>query len=344
MALPTGKERARVVAERQVADQSARELAPLLTVDQRALVSILATAKLYQLDVKMLIQSYAEETGSNAAKEFAAQLTHDANPLDVAAGINDLMPQPCRVALNSSRASGTLDAFYRSWLAQTVDDRTTWVRHEDTNVAALGRLGARVFICVWLLTFILLYVVPEHMKMQEEFGMPRNSIMTLFLWASDLLAKLFPLFLLCVLCFGLYVICFRRSLLSNYIRRWFPGRWRQIVLPKPILNRKLLAWDLLAFRGKDSAKDGATTDWNALVKSNAVGANEANILNSASSMETQAWLLRNMAEQKNERRKSKFSLTVHSFSFLFQLMLAAIIILAAFTVFSMMTELMRGLT
>ena len=332
-----------IVAERQVADQSAIELAPLLTVDQRALVSILATAELYQLDVKPLVQSYAMETGSRHAKEFAEKLTPEANALDTAAGIEGLMPLPCRVALNSSQASGTLHTFYRSWLAKSVDDRRNWVRHENTNIAVLGRLGLRTAFCVWWLLVILLFVIPEHLKMWEEFGLPRNSIMTIFLWVSDLLAKLMPLFILGVVCFGLYVICFRRSVFSNYIRRWFPGRWRQIELPKPILKRKLLAWDLLAFRGDQNEFDIESTDWKTLAKTKAVTTNEANILSSTSSLETQAWLLRNMAHQRDEGRKTRLSFAVNSFSFLLQFVLGAIIILAAFTIFSMMVQLMEGI-
>lgn len=331
------------VAERLVADQSVRELAPLLTVDQRAFVSILATAELYELDTKKMLKGYADETGATHAKEVAAKLTWDVHPVDVAAGAEDIMPLPCKVALTSSRASGTLMAFYRSWLAQTIDDRVNWVRHEYTNVAVLGRLGLRVAFCIWFLSYILMRVIPEHQKMYEEFGVPINSTMFAFLWISNLLAQLFPLFMLVLVCLGLYVICFRRSVFRNYLRRWLPGRWRQIVLPKPILKRKLLAWDLLAFRGDIVDLSNQNTDWDTMVGSRAIGRQEADTLKGVSNMETQAWLLRNMAEQRHQSRKGRFSFAINSLSFLFQVALAVMIVLAAFSIFSMLLKMMEDL-
>ncbi|QEG20517.1 hypothetical protein [Mariniblastus fucicola] len=338
-----------VTRERLVSDQSARELAPLLTPNQRALVSLFATAELYGLELKTLVSGYAKETGLAAAVVFAdklpaAGMKTELHPLDIAADIEDLLPVPGRVALNSARASGTLRSFYRSWLAQSVDDRLHWVRHENTNAATIGRLAVRTFLCVWFLTVILLFVIPEHQKMYEEFGMELNRTAKLFLSVSVLFSKLFPLFLLVLFLIFLYIVCLRRSVLRGYLRRWMPGRWRQIVLPQNVLKRKLMAWDLLAFRGDAAkAKDGFT-DWDDMVASKQLGRREARIMKGSSQLETQAWLLRNMADNKLELRKTRSALAIGTFSFLFQALLAFIIILATFTIFSMLIEVMKGLS
>lgn len=344
--------------ERFVSDQSARELAPLLTPNQRALVSLMATAELHDICLKSLVTGFAAETGSTPAEEFAELLplkgaNTEFHTLDIATKIGNLIPRPCQVALNSARASGTLRSFYRSWLAQTVDDRVNWVRHENTNAAVLGRLALRTFICIQLIAFLLLYIVPEFQKMYEEFGLELNAMMQLFMALSDRIARIFPLILLCIFFFCLYIICFRRSIFHNYFRRWLPGKWRQVSLPKPILNRKLMAWDLLAFRGMAQAgtdqAEGETnktpqTNWDVLVASRDLGAREAEIMKSTKQLETQAWLLRNMADRQHEDRKSRFTFFVSAFSFLFQVLLAGIIILATFSIFSIMTDLMRGLS
>jgi len=337
-----------MVRERLISDQSARELAPLLTAQQRALLSLLATAEIHQLDLKSLLVGFADETGQNVVQQFAERLSPGVHPLDVAPEFDRLMPKTCLTALNSSRASGTLSSFYRSWLSQSVDDRVNWVRHENTNAALIGRLVLRTLICVWLLSFIALYVIPEHMKMYEEFGIEINSTARLFLWSLSMIVKFSPLFFIIAACVCIYIIGFRRSIIKNYFRRWFPGRWRQVVLPKPILKRKLMAWDLLAFRGlRGAASSNATdeapqTDWDALVKSRSLGSREATVMKSTSSLETQAWLLRNMADNKLEARKSRAALFVGSVSFLFQAVLAILIIMATFTIFSMLLEVMRG--
>ncbi len=328
--------------QRMISDQSARELAPLLTANQRALIGIMATAELYQLDLKNLLVGYADETRSTAVKEFTELLTPGSDPLNVAAGVQGLMPQPCSVALNSARANGSLDSFYRSWLAQTVDDRTTFVRHEDTHAAAFGRLGIRAAICLWFIAVILLYVIPEHQKMYEEFGLEANMTMKLFLSFSDLFARfILPVTFLCVVGFGVYVIGFRRSILRNYMQRWFPGRWRQLELPKSVLRRKLMAWDLLAFEGEDKP-ESELVNWGSFVTARELSAREAAIMKEADSMETKAWLLRNIADQQHEARKSRFAFAVNAIILLFQALLAIFIILATFTIFSMLIEMMRS--
>ncbi len=331
-----------VAKERLVADQSARELAPLLSVNERALVSILATSELYDLDAKKLIKSYADELGSSSAKELAAQLRPGIHPLDAASQIRGLMPKPCEVALNSSRASGSLKAFCRSWLAQSVDDRSSWVRHEHTNAAILGRLGIRTLVCTWILSFIIWFIIPEHQMMFEEFGIEMSQTMVTFMMVCDRIAKLLPIFLFFVFCIFLYVLIFQRSIMKNYIRRWLPGQWRQKSLPKTILHRKLLAWDLLAFRGNNQLVN-EPTDWDGMVRSRTISTSEANVMKGVTSRETQAWLLRNMADRRHQQRTGRFSLGVNVFSVLFQLALAAIIVLATFSMFSMIIQLMEGI-
>ena len=344
--------------ERFVSDQSARELAPLLNANQRALVSLLATAQLYDVDLKHSITGFANETGSTACKEFAELLPFkgmktELHTLDIANRIDNLMPHPCMVALNSARASGSLHSFYRSWLAQTVDDRANWVRHENTNAAIIGRLALRTFICIWLLSFILMFIIPEHQKMYEEFGIEYNATFSLFLQISNWLVIILPVLVACVALICLYIICFRRSIFTNYLRRWMPGKWRQVQLPKSILKRKLMAWDLLAFRGaagpqdapsQQSADEKLQSNWDVLVASRDLGTREAEIMKSTKQLETQAWLLRNMADRKHESRKTRFGFFVTAVSFTFQVFLAFVIILATFSIFSMLLDVMRGLS
>jgi len=86
------------------------------------------------------------------------------------------------------------------------------------------------------------------------------------------------------------------------------------------------------------------TNWDVLVASRDLGAAEAEIMKSTKQLETQAWLLRNMADRKHEARKSRFTFFVTAVSFVFQLLLAFIIILATFSIFSIMQDLMRGLS
>jgi len=338
--------------ERFVSDQSARELAPLLTANQRALVSLMATAELHDIDLKQMVTGFAAETGSKTANEFAELLPPkgmktEFHTLDIANKIDNLMPQPCKVALNSARAGGTLRSFYRSWLAQAVDDRIHWVRHENTNAATFGRLVLRIFFCIYVLSFILLFIIPEFQKMAEEFGMELNRTMTIFMQLSDWAARILPLFFLCIACICLYIICFRRSVFTSYFRRWSPGKWRQGNLPKSIMDRKLMAWDLLAFRGMETSngETGETlqTDWDVLVASKKLRSSEAEIMKNTQQLETQAWLLRNMANKKYDNHKSRFAFFVTCVSFLFQALLAGIIILATFSIFSFLLDLMRGL-
>jgi len=325
-----------VAKERLVADQSASELAPLLSVNERALVSILATAEIYQLDAKKLVAGFARETTS--LTEFASRLNGSDNTLDA---LGNAVSLPCKVALHSSRASGSLIAFYKSWLAQTVDDRIRWVRHEDTNAAKLTRLFFRTMISLWLFVTILMSVIPEHQKMLEEFGIEPNSAFSRMITVGSWFLVLSPILFLGLFFLFLYVVIFQRSLLWTYIRRWLPGRWRQTVLPLPIQTRKLLAWDLLAFRGNQQTPP--VVDWNQLVTSRALAPAEAKIFQETTSRETQAWLLRNMADQKQGKQRDRLSLVIGLASLLIQLVVGILIVLIAFAMFTMMIDIMNNL-
>ncbi len=328
--------------QRMISDQSASELAPLLAPNQRVVVGLMATAALHQLDLAVLMRGLADETKSESIGKFADQLTPGAHPLDVAAGIPNLFPLPCWAALKSARADGSLHSFYRSWLAQTVDDRVNFTRHEDTNAAAIGRLGLRTAFCLWFMSIILFVVIPEHQKMYEEFGIDMNLTMKTFMSFGRWFAVIFfPVVSFIIVMTSLYILCFRRSILNNYIRRWLPGRWRQIDLPKSVLRRKLMAWDLLAYEGMDKP-ESEIVDWDANIKAGELSRKEADVMKQASSLETKAWLLRNMADQKHDARKLRFSFVVSAFIFLFQAVLAIFIVLATFSIFSMLIKLMQS--
>ena len=199
----------------------------------------------------------------------------------------------------------------------------------------------RTLFSLWIFTTILFSAIPEHKKMIEEFGIEANSAFSLMLTVGDWFAKLFPLFLLVLFLVFFYLIFFHRSLAMNYFRRWLPGRWRQTVLPEPILTRKLLAWDLLAFRG--GQQENQHVDWDALVKHAAVAMPEAEIAKKVASRETQAWLLRNMADQKYNRKRDRASLIIDIASLLIQLAIAFLIVLIAFAMITMLLDVMNGL-
>jgi len=329
--------------QRMISDQSARELAPLLDPDQRALVSLIATAELHQLDLKSLLHGFAKETRSVPVKEFSERMIPGADPLEIASGVNGLLPLTCKTALTSAQANGSLHSFYRSWLAQTVNDRVTWVRHEDTHVAAFGRLGIRTVICLYFISVILLFVVPEQLKILGEFGIDPTPSMKTFMYFGDWFAKLFfPFVFLFGIGFCVYLIGFKRSFIKDYFRRWLPGSWRKTELPRVVLRRKLMAWDLLAFEGSDMPEK-EIVDWDAFVAARELSSREVATMKEASSMETKAWLLRNMADQKHESRKNRFAFAVHSIIFVCQAILAIFIILATFSTFSMMIRIMRDL-
>lgn len=329
-----------IAEERLVSDQSSAELAPLLTVDQRALVSLFATAALHRLEAAPLLRAYALETTSLAIEGVADRIEDGMHPLDAAIA-DRALPQAVQVALSSSRASGTLGAFYKSWLSQTLDNRADWVPHEQTNAAKLGRALLRTLICIWMLTVLLMYVIPEQQKVHEEFELEWNMSFHLFLVVSDAVARWIMPVIMGALFLGLlYVLIFKRSIANNYVRRWLPSRWQQIVLPKKIMTRKLLAWDLLAFRANQETK----VDWEALVAQKSVSALEAEIVQGATSRETQAWLLRSMAQRKHLRQRRSVSWRIDGFILLLQLFIAGMTILAAFALFSTLIGLIKGLT
>lgn len=342
--METGPDSVAVVSQqRLVTDASARELAPLLTSDERIIVSLLATADIYGLELKNLIEGYALESGDAAASKFSRQLGSGVHPLDVAREIGGLFSQPTTAALQSARANGSLRSFYRSWLSQTVEDRVNRVRHEDTHIAAFARLGLRSLFCVYWIGFILLFIVPEFKAMNEEFGVDSSRPMVALSEAGGFAFKVLPFLLLSIFFLLLYIVVFKRTIVKNYIQRWLPGRWQQVILPKSILQRKLMAWDLLGFQNDQQKENDDNFDWDFYVSKRLLTSAEAKIMKSASSLESRSWLLRNMSEKRLQSRNDRFEVLVRFIIITFQIVIAAFIILAALAIFSTLLEMMRGI-
>ena len=330
-----------VSRQRLTTDESARELAPLLTPDERVIVGLLATAEIHDLDLRRLIDGYVDETGSTSAAEFSNLLQSKLHPLDVAKNVPRLLSQPCATALYSAHANGSLQSFYRSWLSQTVEDRINRVRHEDTHIAAFGRLGLRSLFCVYWIGFILLFITPEFQQMNEELGARTSQSMAALVEAGNIAFKVLPVLLLTIFFLLLYIMVFKRTILKNYLQRWLPGRWQQVILPRSILRRKLIAWDLQGFQTPTDSL-GKNIDWDSYVSAKELNPKEASIMKAASSLETKSWLLRNMASNRLLARNTRFELLVRVIILTFQVVIAGFIILAALAIFSSLLEIMRG--
>ena len=326
---------------------------------QLVFLNLLAVSQHYDVALGPLLVGLSEETPyvfRQRTKSIAAEVAAGTSAVDAIVN-SQLLPHTTNMALRLAKESGTLDEFCISVLNRNQDHSS------NTHIAAnpffrLFRLFILTLVVLMLLSFVTIKIIPEFRAMLEEFGIEEPGVFQTFISVSDTFVSFwFVLPALFLLTAPFYLPALLRGV--KYIN---PLNWRKpfgdplnnlrratavaaesgVALPSAMNvvlegQRGKPKFNLLSNAIADIPNH--QTPLQSLAERKIVSAREADSLDSVSSGETQAWLLRwsNSIAQRRHSNRSVYILQV--LVTVTHLVVAVIVLLTALTVFSTLVQI-----
>jgi len=292
--------------------------------------------------LKALLESFARDVSTPVEHkiEDAFQLADSGTPvLEALAStgvINDLTYEAIRIAIVNNQ----LSEFFSCWQQQPLV-RTELDSSEQTFTSKLFRLALMSWILLNVLTFIMLFIMPEFQKMFSEFGLEMTPTTYWLIFVSDLFVKFWFISAFAVLVFASFF--FRDTSFLAWWRRWFPNAWTATVLGKKDQKRLMTAWKLrpVALPGNQSVDD---EEQKRLSSALAMNKSETAALALTNNHQFKDWLLRKMITKKRAKRnriRDFWATIILGFGHCF---LGLVVLLLGVSVFGTLLAIVEGLS
>jgi type II secretory pathway component PulF len=345
---------------------------------ERAVLRVLAIAHRHQISPVELLENLAKDLRNRNQRSKVKQLASAIRSgVQISEAIGQvpgvIQPTTC-LALRLSNNDVFQKKGSRGQLAQTFRQLLDGdeLSGEDYANRSLGTsfLGTftRTMFCLFLISFLMIFVMPTFEKMFVEFGLrlpaPTQWLFVISSWLADYGALIFMIF------FWIYVIqkIFKtprfRAILSERGGRLLA--WRKVVMPDVARLHTLLAiamesnaiergiatlsveYPKRSIRSKLARANqkiglGASV-WSALREHGLLSARETKSLASASSPETQVWLLRWSARERQDRKARWSGILRRSVSIFMTCLLAVVVGFTSVAVFMPLVSLISGLS
>jgi len=353
------------IEQRYSDDQTVNELFQSCAPRQRALLSVLAIADRYSLDPAPIVVGLATESTSSygfKAKQLAEKLTEGVEPDVALDDLPGLLPPTGVLALKIAREKGTLRAFYSAVLDRTQTIGFPVSSDDDNDFSKLSRLAAKALTIAFFLGFIMLKIIPEFQKMLQEFAVETPILLKLLMSTCDRLVTywfVFALILIALLPLGFPAI-------RRYFRHWNPFTWRQPELSPTTTRRRSLAmaaqsgsslsasikWILecvplkRTFKRLEKAQEkikNGDENWESLAAAKIISKREAKALTISGTPQTQAWLLRWSASNRQNRQTTRSAAGTRLFVTVVNIGLGLLVVLAAVGIFTTLIAIMESL-
>ena len=313
---------------------------------QRALISMIAICEKHDLPADEILASFSNdlprtplEDRRRTRKFFWSRvqnladesLADDSNStFEKAAGHVGLLPDFANVAMRIQRENGTQGKFNEAWLRRSPD-----YLHDQSQskslFAQIVMLSLKVAFVLFVITFVMIRIIPELKEMMEEFGIEALVVFEMTIAFFDSLVKVWfvPFFLL------LFLIPLFCMSAVRYLRRWNPFTWLRRERSRANKNRELLALQLI--HGRDLNFDqslenqfdyqfaegqpvynqtesqpkpenltGAREiDWKKVQSNWKISKREVRLLATAGSSDVQGWLLSRSAVRRGRQDRSR---------------------------------------
>ncbi|MFT5299792.1 MAG: hypothetical protein ACI87E_003486 [Mariniblastus sp.] len=353
-----------LLALEDLQNQTARELLECSSPHQRAILRVLAMSDATGIDPSNIVLGILEEQSAFRyvfAQRVQAELEEGHTVQEAVEMIPDLLSDSSRLALRVAREGRVLSGLYAAILSQNLDFYGEPNNDSKEGTKAL-RLVGRVFFVVAMLSFLMLKVMPEFMKMFEEFGLEFSDLSRAYFGFADGIVGLWFLFPVLLLCLSpLYF----RSVFA-YLRSWNPLTWRQPLLSSSVLQRQDLAiitqseqpilagvsdaneskslsrYKIAADTGPGTAKSAGT--WERLADSKLINSREAKSMAISNDRNTQAWLLRWSAQQKHILSNTRSSIFIKGLSAVVHTCVALSVAATAIVMFQFLTTILNSLS
>lgn len=346
-------------ADRQTASELLKSCAP----HQRALLRILAVSIHNEIDPTPLILGFADELSSNYANRarwLVKEISRGVDVVDAIEQVPDLLPASTVLALRLAREDGTFPGLTSALMERFPGDQDG-SNQDESPVSIVARLMGRIFFMVLILSFMMLKIVPEFQNMFEEFGIELPATMRLLMRLSDLLLTfwfLVPLFLIVVIPFCI-------PALRQYFNRWNILTWRHPATSRSADQRRALA---LITQTKQSVSSGialllgtqpvrrpfkrfsrvnekietSQDVWGSLAAERVISRRDAKALSLSTDGNTQAWLLRWSANDRQDRAATRFVVLFRLVLAIVHISLGLLVMLTCVAVFMSLIAIIEG--
>ena len=358
------------VEQQLLVSAAADEIFESTNIHQQTLIRMLAVASEYNLNAANLLEDLSVEMKSATAQDIpfvVSDLKSGTLVESALAAVPGIVPEPVVMALAVTQSQGLQKPLNQALLS--TDSRRDEMDHrEDTTVISkLIGLFHRYIFAIWILTFMMLFIIPQFKDMFEEFGIDLPPSMQLSIDLSNRIVNYWFVPASFLLAFGLFLVFKRPHLLVSYFVRWIPNRWQQPVLTKRARKDRSFAW---VVRANDDSTDAAirfvsssdigvkikkriaaakkiesgTEALDALTTERVISKRASEVVSKASSSESANWLLRRMSDVKELNSHYRNLAGIRLLIWLGDFFLMVVAGLAAVSIFQSLLSIIRELT
>ena len=271
------------------------EILETASIHQQALIRMLAVASEHKLNAANLLEDLRVEMRSATARDVPRVVSELRSGVPIESVFNQIpgvVPESVVMAMADVQSQGLQKPLNQALLnAPTIRRREGNHVQDTTIVSKLGGLFLRSAFALHVLTFMMLFVIPQFKAMFEEFEIDMPASMQLLIEVSNKATQFWFVFALIFFAVGLYLLIWKRHLLVSYFTRWVPSRWQQPVLTKRTRKDRSLAWVVQA--GDDST-DAAIR----FASSNGIGVGLSKRVAAAEKIEAGAGVMESLVSER----------------------------------------------
>ena len=320
------------VEQRVLVTAAADELSETTNIHQQAILRMLAVADEHNLNAANLLQDLGVEMKSATARQIpfvVEDLQSGLSAEEAFARTPGVVPKSAVMAIAAAESKGLRKALNQALLNTNNRRKSGGTGEEDLEaIDRVTKLAWKYFFATNVLIFMMLFVIPQFKAMFEEFGVELPLSMQLLIEVSNLFAMYWFVFALILLAIGAYIIWRHPRFLTSYFTRWIPSRWQQPVVTKRVQRELSLAWvvqttdampqaakqfinengvgdaelERLAANEKTESSNGV---FEALMRTRVFPSRSKQVVSTASSRESAAWILRKMSSQNQFKRRQR---------------------------------------
>ena len=334
---------------------------------QAGVLGLLAQSESTGVNAAPFLEAFANElreSDRGVVEHLAAQCREGLPFVDVMEAGAGFFPPPVIFAASLAHDSNTLNEFCESISSRPIYQPKM---RDLNNISPLRRITAvlsRTLTFVVVVSFVMLFIIPEFQKMFEEFGVELPLVTQLLIQTANVICVFWFIPFGLAFFFGIWYLCRSHR---KILRAFSPSRWNQIEHSPSVQTKLNLAWlsdsgigvakgleQLARFEHGNRASskfkkaavrlEGGQDPWKALGIEGILSGKESLALETAQSAETRSWLLRQMAMAQSTRHQSWSATRGWLCTTLANVVLGLFALLFCVGMFAPLIHLIKGLT
>lgn len=343
------------------------DLFSICSSTQAGVIGLLAQSESLGVDPVPFLEALARELNEpdRGVVEYLASKCREGLPLvEVIEAGSGFFPAPVILAVRLAHDSNTLDELCVSISNRPIHQPRMVEQNEQSSLRRITSVLSRGLTLISVMTFVMLFIIPQFQEMFEEFGVELPNVTVLLIMTATLFVRYGLFFCVAALVFTIWYLVGSRK---NILRTFSPSRWNQIEHSPAVQAKLSLAWVVesgveftkglehlarfepnkrMSSRVEKAAVRSAAgqSPWKALGITGVLSSKESQALETAQSPGTRSWLLRQLAMAQSTRLQSWSVTRERLFSTLANVVLGLLVLLFCVGIFAPLIHIIRGLS